>query len=419
MQERKREENRQRAMEERKCFGYRGFEHVAHHCRNIEEERPILVLSNKFEVLKDRVIQKGKGGRGEVRKDRKEILREEKAKKGVEVRQKKVERKEKKEKMLREVVVKIGLKQEEDKERVVIEALLDSGVMRLVMSEEFVRRHKFRRTKLEKLVYMRNVDGMLNYVGPIVDIVEVEIFFKGHMEQTSIDVIGGQKWSIILGMPQLAYHNPEIDWKTGEVQMMRCPDECGKKQRTGRQTKPGWKKQKEKKKKEIRRPTTDEEIAIARIVVEKEEELDEEDMIVVRKTEEMVPRQFHKYLKVFEKKKSERMPTRKAWNHAIDLREGFVPKKGKIYPLSRVERGGTRICERLVEEGVYQAIEITTDVTSVLCSKERQEEEDGTGLSIFEQLDGQEQLSITTDFGSDRQYWEEKGVHKDGFTLGI
>ena len=35
---------------------------------------------------------------------------------------------------------------------------------------------------------------------------------------------------------------------------------------------------------------TDEEIAILRIVAEKEEELDKEDMIVVRKTEEMVPR---------------------------------------------------------------------------------------------------------------------------------
>ena len=43
-------------------------------------------------------------------KDRREILREEKAKKGVEVGQMKVERKEKKEKTLREVVVKIGLK---------------------------------------------------------------------------------------------------------------------------------------------------------------------------------------------------------------------------------------------------------------------------------------------------------------------
>ena len=29
---------------------------------------------------------------------------------------------------------------------------------------------------------------------------------------------------------------------------------------------------------------------------------------------------------------------RKIWDHAIDLREGFVPKKGKIYPLLRIER---------------------------------------------------------------------------------
>jgi len=41
---------------------------------------------------------------------------------------------------------------------------------------------------------------------------------------------------------------------------------------------------------------------------------------------------------MFEKKNLERMPIRKAWDHAIDLRKGFVPKKSKIYPLSRVER---------------------------------------------------------------------------------
>jgi len=41
---------------------------------------------------------------------------------------------------------------------------------------------------------------------------------------------------------------------------------------------------------------------------------------------------------VFEKKDSERMLTRKTWDHAIDLKEGFVPKKGRIYSLSRVER---------------------------------------------------------------------------------
>ena len=231
MWKRKREENRQRVMEERKCFGYRIFGHMAHYCRNMGEEGPTLVLSNKFEVLKDRIIQRGEGGGGEVRKDKKEILKEERAKKGVEVRQMKIEKKEKREKYLREVMVKIGLKQEEEEEGVVTEALLDSGATGLVKNEKFARRHKFRRTKLKKPVYVRNIDSMLNYAEPIVDTVEVEIFFKEYKEKILIDIIGGQKWSVILSMPWLEHHNPEIDWKTGEVKMMRCPDECGKKWR--------------------------------------------------------------------------------------------------------------------------------------------------------------------------------------------
>jgi len=280
-------------------------------------------------VLKVRVIQKGEGSSKEIIKDRREILREEKAKRGV-------EKKEKKEKVLREVTVKIGLKQEKEEEGIVTEALLDSRAMGLVMSEEFARKHRFKRTKLERPVYVRNVDGTLNYVGPIVDTVEVEIFFKGHKERMLIDVIGGQKWSVILGMPWLRCYNPEIDWKTGEVKMTRCPDECGKKWKTGRQTKPGWKKQEEREEKKKRRPAIEEIKMIERIIEEKEDE--EEDLMELRATDEIVPQRFHKYLKVFEKKDLERMPTRKAWDHAIDLREGFVLKKGKIYPLSRVER---------------------------------------------------------------------------------
>jgi len=267
-------------------------------------------------------------------------LREERAKGGVEVRQTKVEREEKRGKLLREVTVKIRLKQEEEKEGIVVEALLDSEATGLVMSEEFVKKHRFRRTKLERPIYVRNVDVTLNYTGPIMNMVKIEIYFKGHKERTLIDVIRGQKWEVILGMPWLAHYNPEIDWRTGEVQMMRYLEECGKKWRTGRQMKPGWQKQKAKgKREEFRRLMTEEEITITRIVEEKEEEKDnEEDLIELRTVEEMVPRQFHKYLKVFEKKESERIPTKKTWYHAIDLREGFVLRKGKIYPLLRVER---------------------------------------------------------------------------------
>jgi len=41
---------------------------------------------------------------------------------------------------------------------------------------------------------------------------------------------------------------------------------------------------------------------------------------------------------VFGKVESERMPTRKIWDHAIDLKEMFKPRKGRIYPLSKDER---------------------------------------------------------------------------------
>jgi len=82
IREARREENRRRAMEERKCFGCGGFGHMANHCRNVGKEEPTTVSSNKFEVLRVRVMQRGEGSGKEVVKDRREILREEKAKRG-------------------------------------------------------------------------------------------------------------------------------------------------------------------------------------------------------------------------------------------------------------------------------------------------------------------------------------------------
>jgi len=32
------------------------------------------------------------------------------------------------------------------------------------------------------------------------------------------------------------------------------------------------------------------------------------------------------------------MPVQKTWDHAIELKKGFMPKKGKVYSLSREER---------------------------------------------------------------------------------
>jgi len=57
-----------------------------------------------------------------------------------------------------------------------------------------------------------------------------------------------------------------------------------------------------------------------------------------KKIEEIVPKKFLKWRKVFGKVELKRMPTRKIWDHAINLKEMFKPQKGRIYPLSKNKR---------------------------------------------------------------------------------
>ena len=88
---------------------------------------------------------------------------------------------------------------------------MDSRATGLVMSSEFAKKQGFKLKKLERPMNVRNVDRPLNKEGPIENTVEVNIYYQGHRERTEIDVIEGQKWMVILGMPWLACHNPEID----------------------------------------------------------------------------------------------------------------------------------------------------------------------------------------------------------------
>ena len=135
-------------------------------------------------------------------------------------------------KPLREVTVKIVLERIDIQEEITMEVLLDSRATGLVMSLEFTRKQGFKLKGLERPMHIRNMDGSLNKEGPIEHTVEVNIYYQGHWERTEIDVIREQKWTVILGILWLACHNPEIDWKIGEVKMMRCLEECEKQWRS-------------------------------------------------------------------------------------------------------------------------------------------------------------------------------------------
>jgi len=82
-----------------------------------------------------------------------------------------------------------------------------------------------------------------------------------------------------------------------------------------------------------------------RKVAEEWEIWDEEEEIVKSEEEakKLVPEHFYKWIQVFGKKQSERISMRKLWNHVIEIKEGFVPRKGKVYLLSREKR--EEVCE--------------------------------------------------------------------------
>ena len=226
-------------------------------------------------------------------------------------------------KPLREVWMNVGIEKVDTHEGRTVKALLDSRATGLFMSKELAQKGGYRLIKLDRPLQVRNVDGTGNSGGAITHEVEVNMFYKGHVERVRMDVCELGKTDVILGMPWLAAHNPEIDWEKGEVKMTRCPPLCGKMVRIR-----GKKEKREEEKK------------IVRWAVDEKEDWGREEEIEAdhRKIEEMVPKRFHKWLKVFGKVESERMPVRKVWDHAIDLNDDFKASKARVYPLSRNEK---------------------------------------------------------------------------------
>ena len=57
----------------------------------------------------------------------------------------------------------------------------------------------------------------------------------------------------------------------------------------------------------------------------------------------LVSPRFYKWIYVFRKKVNERIPTKKIQDYAIDVKKVFVPRKEKMYLLSREEKRGMRV----------------------------------------------------------------------------
>ena len=116
-----------------------------------------------------------------------------------------------------EIRVKVGIVTLDTGKTLELEALLDCGATGMFIDKEYAEAHNLSQRKLPRAIPVYNVDGMLNSAGSITHEVDLWITVKGHRERCTFEVVNLGKTCLILGMTWLKKHNPEIDWKTGNI----------------------------------------------------------------------------------------------------------------------------------------------------------------------------------------------------------
>ena len=202
-----------------------------------------------------------------------------------------------------------------------IPALLDSGANATFIDVSVAERLGLPLTPLNAPIRVFNVDGSRNSAGDVTHTTTILMEYLGHREELTAEVTNLGKNSLILGYTWLQKHNPSIDWQTGVIKFTRCPRSC---LLLHNRAKP--------------LATLDDEEREGLEYIHQAKVEAPAAKKPVRTPEELVPKCYHSYLDIFSEKAASRFPLRKPWDHAIDLKDTFKPKKGRLIPLSVEEQ---------------------------------------------------------------------------------
>ena len=220
----------------------------------------------------------------------------------------------------RELLMDIGITSKSH-EFQIIPTLLDSGANATFIDKAVVDRLGLTLEALSNPIHVFNVNGSHNSAGDVTHAVNITVDFLGHREELRAKVTNLGKNLLILGYTWLKKHNPSIDWEKGMVKFHRCPRSCLMLQDRAQCL-----------------ASLDEEDEREALEWIHQAKVEAPAKKPVHTPEELVPPCYHSYLDIFSEKAASRFPLRKPWDHAIDLKESFKPKKGHLILLSPEEQ---------------------------------------------------------------------------------
>ena len=194
-----------------------------------------------------------------------------------------------------------------------VKALVDSGYTHTGINEQLVKNKKIPMKPINFSFEVFNADSTKNR--EVTKVVPLEIEINGHIEQLEAAVTDLDGMDMFLGHDWLVKHNPEVNWKNGTIWFTRCPEHCTMKHEdiwfnTRRQ-----------------------------MATDKTEQNNGEIGKEPDKTNpEDLPDYIQPFTYLFNKKRFEKLPERREWDHNINLMDE-APKElnAKAYTMTLKE----------------------------------------------------------------------------------
>jgi hypothetical protein len=221
-----------------------------------------------------------------------------------------------------------------------VAAMVDSGATALFIDKKYAESQKMWQVPLEHPIRLHNIDGTLNKAGSITHKVKLSLKVGTDEEifEFYVTSLGPEK--VILGLPWLRHRNPTINWQEGTMHLradqgmspepLEIELTCIAANRLERRRLLSEK---------VMDTIQDEIFCLAGFTYSQQIAEKANRAKGIRTFEEMVPKPYRDFAKVFSEEESHRLPKHQPWDHAIDLEPDAVTHwKVKSYPMSPAEQ---------------------------------------------------------------------------------
>jgi hypothetical protein len=229
-------------------------------------------------------------------------------------------------------------------------AMLDSSATAVFINKRFVSQHNILCCPLTRPIALHNIDGFINKAGSLTHFVCLTMNINSkYTEKLHFLITDLSPEDIILELPWLRRINPKVDWDTGTMELPDSPepnplpdDSPFEKISANCATRRTWIKA------GIISETTDELWCCAGFTLSTELAAKANEAKAKKTFKQMVPKEYHKYFKVFSEVDLHCLPQHRPWDHAIDLKlNALETLKSKVYPIPHNEQGAH---DKFIEE---------------------------------------------------------------------